>query len=59
MKDIDPSLYPAPVYIYHNDKKCKQTSTFYFDSLLHVSYVEPSKKKSLTGKKIKTLKTIK
>ena len=57
-EDIDTSYYPAPVYIFHEDKSCNKTATFYLDSLLRVSYIEPEKKKSLTGKEIKTITTI-
>ena len=32
MKDIDQSLYPAPVYIFHKDESCNKISTFYVDS---------------------------
>ena len=56
--DIDSSLYPAPVYIHHKDDSCNKISTFYVDSLLRVSYTEPGKKKSITGRDIKTIKTI-
>ncbi|MFW9945784.1 MAG: hypothetical protein ACFFDX_03030 [Candidatus Odinarchaeota archaeon] len=52
-EDIDPSQYPAPVYIYHNTKSCGKLSTFYVDSLLRVSYKELEKK---TGA-IKTIET--
>lgn len=54
-KDIDSSQYPAPVYILHKIKSCGKTSTFYFDSLLRVSYKELEKKPGA----IKTLETIK
>ncbi|MHA1687907.1 MAG: hypothetical protein ACTSUN_00975 [Promethearchaeota archaeon] len=57
-KDIDTSRYPAPVYIHHADDACNHTSTFYFDSLLRVSYKEPYKKEPKRGQKIKTLRTI-
>jgi DNA-directed RNA polymerase subunit RPC12/RpoP len=43
-KDIDPTQYPAPIYIFHNIKSCGKTSTFYVDSLLRVSYKELEKK---------------
>ncbi|MFX0070632.1 MAG: hypothetical protein ACFFAO_06025 [Candidatus Hermodarchaeota archaeon] len=59
LDDIDTSIYPAPAYIHHIDKKCKKTSTFYFDSLLRVSYKELGKKKSKTGQDIKTISTVK
>ncbi|MFX1405725.1 MAG: hypothetical protein ACFFC9_08950 [Promethearchaeota archaeon] len=42
--DIDPSQYPAPVYIKHKTKSCGKLSTFYVDSLLRVSYKELEKK---------------
>jgi len=42
MADIDPSQYPAPVYIIC--KSCTKLSTFYVDSLLRVSYKELEKK---------------
>ena len=42
MKDIDPTQYPAPVYIIC--KSCKKISTFYVDSLLRISYKELEKK---------------
>ena len=51
MEDIDPSQYPAPVYIICNS--CKKLSTFYVDSLLRVSYKELDKKPG----GIKTLET--
>ncbi len=51
MEDIDPSQYPAPVYIIC--KSCKKLSTFYVDSLLRVSYKELDKKPG----GIKTLET--
>ncbi len=57
-EDIDQSLYPAPVYILHKDESCNKTSTFYVDSLLRVSYKELGKKKSITGRDIKTIETI-
>ncbi|MFX1390879.1 MAG: hypothetical protein ACFE9Z_12515 [Promethearchaeota archaeon] len=41
-EDINPSQYPAPVYIIC--KSCKKLSTFYVDSLLRVSYIELDKK---------------
>ncbi len=56
--DIDDSLYPAPVYIHHKHKSCKNISTFYVDSLLQVSYKELEKKKSKTKKKPKIIKTL-
>ena len=52
-EDIDPSQYPAPVYIHHSDKSCGKISTFYVDSLLRVSYKELEKKAGA----IKTIKT--
>jgi len=52
--DIDPSNYPAPVYILHESEMCGNLSTFYVDSLLRVSYCELEKKSGA----IKTLKTI-
>ena len=58
MDDIDPSNYPAPVYIHHKDESCNKISTFYMDSRLQVSYKELEKKKSITGREIKTIKTI-
>ena len=58
LEDIDPSHYPAPVYIHHKDESCDKVSTFYMDSRLQVSYKELEKKKSLTGREIKTIKTI-
>jgi len=42
MEDIDPSQYPAPVYIMCN--VCNKLSTFYVDSLLRISYKELEKK---------------
>ncbi|MFX1573245.1 MAG: hypothetical protein ACFFB0_10895 [Promethearchaeota archaeon] len=51
MDDIDPTQYPAPVYIMCNH--CKKLSTFYVDSLLRVSYKEMEKKPG----GIKTIKT--
>ena len=42
MKDIDPTQYPAPVYIICSS--CKKLSTFYVDSLLRISYKELEKK---------------
>ena len=53
-KDVNPSQYPAPVYIQHVSESCGKTSTFYVDSLLRVSYKELEKKPGA----IKTLKTI-
>jgi len=44
MEDIDPSQYPAPVYIIHKDESCGKLSTFFVDSLLRVSYKELEKK---------------
>ena len=41
---IDPSQYPAPIYIFHNVPNCGKTSTFFVDSLLRVSYKELEKK---------------
>ncbi|MHA1291185.1 MAG: hypothetical protein ACTSQJ_00795 [Promethearchaeota archaeon] len=41
---IDSSCYPAPAYILHKDTSCNKLSTFYFDSLLRVSYKELEKK---------------
>ena len=58
MKDIDPSLYPAPVYIFHKNGACNKLSTFYVDSELRVSYNDLEKKKSKTQKKVKTIKTL-
>ena len=52
-EDIDPSQYPAPVYIIHKDNSCGKLSTFYVDSLLRVSYKELEKKPG----GIKTLET--
>ena len=49
-EDINTKQYPAPVYILHNDNSCGKISTFYFDSLLRVSYTELGKKKG--GSKI-------
>lgn len=43
-KDIDPSVYPAPIYIMHKDEECGKLSTFFVDSLLRVSYKEREKK---------------
>ncbi|MFO8019067.1 MAG: hypothetical protein R6U96_10560 [Promethearchaeia archaeon] len=51
-KDIDAARYPAPVYIEHDDPECGETSTFYVDSLLRVSYKELEKKPGA----IKTIK---
>jgi hypothetical protein len=42
MKDIDPTQYPAPVYI--KCGSCNKLSTFYVDSLLRISYKELEKK---------------
>ncbi|MHA1884919.1 MAG: hypothetical protein ACW96S_07705 [Promethearchaeota archaeon] len=42
ISDIDPSQYPAPVYI--QCKFCNALSTFYVDSLLRVAYKELEKK---------------
>ncbi|MFX0030839.1 MAG: hypothetical protein ACFE8B_16620 [Candidatus Hermodarchaeota archaeon] len=42
MEDIDPTQYPAPVYIICNS--CKKLSTFYVDSLLRISYKELEKR---------------
>jgi hypothetical protein len=53
--DINPSQYPAPVYIHHTSESCGMISTFYVDSLLRVSYKELEKKPGA----IKTLETIK
>jgi len=58
MEDIDPSLYPAPVYIFHKNKSCNKISTFYVDSKLQVSYRDLEKKKSKTKKKVTTIKTL-
>ena len=58
MDDINPSHYPAPVYIHHKDESCNKISTFYMDSRFQVSYKELEKKKSITGREIKTIKTI-
>ncbi len=55
IKDIDESQFPAPVYILHKSKSCGKTATFYFDSLLRVSYKELEKKPGA----IKTLETMK
>ena len=44
VKDIDPTQYPAPIYIFHNVHNCGKISTFYVDSLLRVSYKELEKK---------------
>ena len=52
--DINTSIYPAPVYIFHKDDSCDKISTFYVDSLLRVSYKEINKKPG--GQK--TLETI-
>ena len=52
-KDVNPSQYPAPIYIHHTSEACGKTSTFYVDSLLRVSYKELEKKSGA----IKTLKT--
>ena len=49
--DINPSHYPAPVYILC--KFCNKLSTFYVDSFLRVSYTEPDKKSG----GMKTIKT--
>ncbi|MFW9900713.1 MAG: hypothetical protein ACFFDY_05430 [Candidatus Thorarchaeota archaeon] len=51
MEDINSKQYPAPVYIICNS--CKKLSTFYFDSLLRVSYKEREKKPGA----IKTIET--
>lgn len=59
MDDIDDALYPAPIYIHHDDEACDKISTFYVDSLLRVSYKELGKKKSKTGREIKTITTMK
>jgi hypothetical protein len=58
MEDIDPTLYPAPVYIHHKNTSCNKKSTFYVDSLLRVSYIEPEIAKSKTKHNIKTIMTI-
>ncbi|MFW9951361.1 MAG: hypothetical protein ACFFKA_14685 [Candidatus Thorarchaeota archaeon] len=42
--DIDPSQFPAPVYILHKKESCGKISTFYVDSLLQVSFTELEKK---------------
>ena len=42
--DINHNRYPAPGYIIHIDEACGKLSTFYFDSLLRVSYKELDKK---------------
>ena len=42
--DIDTSQYPAPAYVLHKDESCNKLATFYFDSLLRVSYKELEKK---------------
>ena len=55
IEDIDSSQYPAPAYILHKSESCGKTSTFYFDSLLRVSYKELEKKPGA----IKTLETTK
>lgn len=52
--DINPSKYPAPVYIFHKTESCGKISTFYVDSLLRISYRELEKKSGA----IKTLETI-
>ena len=52
-EDIDSSQYPAPVYIIHKEPSCGKLSTFYFDSLLRVSYKELEKKSG----GIKTIET--
>ncbi len=57
INDLDSSQYPAPAYIVHDDESCKKLSTFYFDSLLRVSYKETSKKPG--GKTTIKAKTIK
>jgi len=44
LDDIDQSQYPAPAYIVHKDDSCGKLSTFYFDSLLRVSYKELEKR---------------
>jgi hypothetical protein len=44
LEDIDTSQYPAPAYIIHKDDSCNKLATFYFDSLLRVSYKELEKK---------------
>ena len=44
LNDIDTSQYPAPAYIIHKDESCNKLATFYFDSLLRVSYKETEKK---------------
>ncbi|TXT59750.1 MAG: hypothetical protein BAJALOKI2v1_170004 [Promethearchaeota archaeon] len=54
-EDIDTSIYPAPVYIVHDDESCGNLSTFYVDSLLRVSYKELEKKPGA----IATIKTLK
>jgi len=41
-QNINPSQYPAPVYIMCN--LCNNLSTFYVDSLLRISYKELEKK---------------
>lgn len=51
--DIDSSSFPAPVLIFHKNKSCGKTSTFYVDSLLRVSYKELEKKPGA----IKTIET--
>lgn len=53
--DIDPSQYPAPVYILHIDDECGKLSTFYVDSRLQVSYKELERKAG----GIKTIETSK
>ncbi len=53
--DIDNSKYPSPVYIHHNEDTCGKTSTFFLDSQLGVSYIEPEKKPGA----IKTIETLK
>ena len=55
LEDIDTNYYPAPVYI--SCKLCNQTSTFYMDSRLQVSYKELGIKKSKMTTKIKTIKS--
>jgi len=53
--DINHNRYPAPAYIVHSDETCGKLSTFYFDSILRVSYKELDKKPG----GIKTLETLK
>ena len=57
MDDIDTTQYPAPAYIIHKDESCNKLATFYFDSLLRVSYKETEKKSGGTTEiEAKTIK---